>query len=205
MQEKMTDKQAELDALRAKRAAEEAERQWRKVQQVEAERAMAIQASLDAARAAQKMEKERRLIEQAQQEKEEFDRILRVQREIEELEKEAKMKRHEAATSHMEELQAQIMMNAEQRKKNRMDYLQDGVGQRTKLVIAHLNLHTNLFTEALPRPCTTSSNVTWPHLLFSQEMDRLKLEAIRAEKLSTLQALGVPQKYTVDLANKRFA
>ncbi|MEC8564975.1 MAG: hypothetical protein VXY90_13995, partial [Pseudomonadota bacterium] len=47
----------------------------------EAERAAAIQASLDNARAAQKMEKERRLIEQAQQEKEEFDRILRVQRE----------------------------------------------------------------------------------------------------------------------------
>ena len=43
-----------------------------------------ILASLDEARLAQKLEKERRLIEQAQQEKEEFDRILRVQREAEE-------------------------------------------------------------------------------------------------------------------------
>ena len=79
----MADKQAELDALRAKRAAEEAERQWRKTQQLAAEREATIQASLDQAREAQKLEKERRLIEQAQQEKEEYDRILRVQREAE--------------------------------------------------------------------------------------------------------------------------
>jgi len=170
MQEKMKDKQAELDALRAKRAAEEAERQWRKSQQVEAERAGAIQASLDNARAAQKMEKERRLIEQAQQEKEEFDRILRVQREAEELEHQAKFKKAVAATSHMEELQAQILMNAEVRKKNRMDFLEEGVGQRAKM-----------------------------------ESDRLKLEAIKSEKLGTLQRIGVPDKYTVDLASKKFS
>ena len=75
----MKDKQAELDALRAKRAAEEAERQWRKSQQLAAERESTILASLNQAREAQKLEKERRLIEQAQQEKEEFDRILHVQ------------------------------------------------------------------------------------------------------------------------------
>merc|ERR1719231_957526 len=117
-QEKMKDKQAELDALRAKRAADEAERQWRKSQQLAAEREATIQASLDAAREAQKLEKERRLIEQAQQEKEEFDRILRVQREAEEVEHGAKSKKLMAAHEHMEELQAQIMMNAEVRKKN---------------------------------------------------------------------------------------
>ena len=46
-----------------------------------AEREATILESLAQAREAQKLEKERRLIEQAQQEKEEFDRILRVQRE----------------------------------------------------------------------------------------------------------------------------
>jgi len=170
MQEKMKDKQAELDALRAKRAAEEAERQWRKQQQVEAERASAIQASLDNARAAQKMEKERRLIEQAQQEKEEFDRILRVQREAGDLERNAMHKKSSAAHAHMEELQAQILMNAEVRKKNRMDFLEEGVGQRAKM-----------------------------------ESDRLTLESIKSEKLHTLQKIGVPEKYTVDLASKRFS
>ena len=33
---------------------------------------------------------------------------------------------------------------------------------------------------------------------------RLKLESIKAEKLATLQKAGVPDKYTVDLANKKF-
>merc|ERR1719181_2700129 len=168
-QEKMKDKQAELDQLRAKRAAEEAERQWRKSQQLAAEREATILESLDQARVAQKLEKERRLIEQAQQEKEEFDRILRVQREAEESERGAKVKKISAAHEHMEELQAQIIMNAEVRKKNRMDFLDEGVQQRQRM-----------------------------------EQGRLKLEAIKDEKLRGLQSAGVPSKYTVDLANKKF-
>jgi len=168
-QEKMKDKQAELDALRAKRAAEEAERQWRKSQQLAAERESTILSSLDQAREAQKLEKERRLIEQAQQEKEEFDRILRVQREAEEVEASTKMKKHSAAREHMEELQAQILMNAEVRKKNRLDFLDEGVQQRQRM-----------------------------------EQGRLKLEGIKSEKLRTLTTVGVPEKYCVDLANKKF-
>jgi len=170
MQEKMKDKAAEMDALRAKRAAEEAERQWRKQQQLAAERESTILSSLDAAREAQKLEKERRLIEQAQQEKEEFDRILRVQREAEESERSGKLKKLHAAHEHMEELQAQILMNAEVRKKNRMDFLDEGVQQRARM-----------------------------------EAGRLKLEGIKAEKLATLHGNGVPEKYTVDLANKKFS
>jgi len=169
MQEKMADKQAELDALRAKRAAEEAERQWRKQQQLAAEREATILSSLDQAREAQKLEKERRLIEQAQQEKEEFDRILRVQRSTEEAEHSKKVKKLYAARDHMEELQAQILMNAEVRKKNRCDFLDEGVQQKTRM-----------------------------------EAGRLKLEHIKADKLSTLTRAGVPDKYTVDLAHKKF-
>ena len=141
-QEKMKDKQAELDALRAKRAAEEAERQWRKQQQLAAEREATILASLDEAREAQKLEKERRLIEQAQQEKEEFDRILRVQREAEAGEAAAKSKKSHAAAEHMLELQAQILMNAEVRKKNRMDFLDEGVQQRANMEAGRLKLET---------------------------------------------------------------
>ena len=165
----MADKQAELDQLRAKRAAEEAERQHRKQQQLAAEREKTILASLDAAREAQKLEKERRLIEQAQQEKEEFDRILRVQREAEELDSMAKTKKLHANYEHMGELQAQIVMNAEVRKKNRMEFLDEGVQQRARM-----------------------------------EAGRLKLEGIKSAKLQSLHSAGVPQKYTVDLQNKRF-
>jgi len=170
MQEKMKDKQAELDALRAKRAAEESERQWRKTQQLAAEREEAIQSSLDQAREAQKLEKERRLIEQAQQEKEEFDRILRVQREAEAVEHETRSRKADASREHMQELQAQILMNAEVRKKNRMEFLDEGVQQRAAM-----------------------------------EAGRLKLEGIKAEKLTLLSSAGVPQKYRVDLANKKFS
>ena len=113
--------------------------------------------------------RERRLIEQAQQEKEEFDRILRVQREAEEVEHHGKTKKLMAAHEHMEELQAQILMNAEVRKKNRMDFLDEGVQQRARM-----------------------------------EAGRLKLEGIKSEKLKSLQGAGVPAKYTVDLANKKF-
>lgn len=139
-QEKLKDKQAELDALRAKRAAEEAERQWRKTQQLAAEREMTIQESLALAREAQKLEKERRLIEQAQQEKEEFDRILRVQREAEEAEYAGKSKKIYASKEHMNELQAQILMNAEVRKKNRMEFLDEGVQQRARMEADRLKL-----------------------------------------------------------------
>ena len=53
MQEKMADKQAELDALRAKRAIEEAERQWRRKESAAAERQQSINMTLNAAREAQ--------------------------------------------------------------------------------------------------------------------------------------------------------
>merc|ERR1719460_1955547 len=104
MQEKMADKQAELDALRAKRAIEEAERQWRRKEAAAAERQRSINATLNVAREAQKLEKERRLMEQAVQEKEEFDRILRVQKETTVAEEASKVRRHDTLKNHQEEL-----------------------------------------------------------------------------------------------------
>jgi len=168
-QEKLKDKQAELDALRAKRAVEEAERTWRKKEREEAERQKLIEEHLSKAREAQKLEKERRLITQAQHEKEEFSRILRVQREAEALEKMERSRKKDELSSHQSELQAQIIMNADMRKKNRLDFLQEGSQLRK-----------------------------------SMESERLKLEAIKNEKLESLKKIGVPEKYTVDLASKRF-
>jgi len=110
------------------------------------------------------------LIEQAQQEKEEFDRILRVQREAESVEHETRARKGEASREHMHELQAQILMNAEVRKKNRMEFLDEGVQQRAAM-----------------------------------ESGRLKLEGIKSEKLGLLTSAGVPEKYRVDLANKKFS
>jgi len=168
-QEKMADKQAELDQLRAKRAIEEAERTWRKKEREAAEREVQINATLSKAREAQRMEKERRLIEQAQQERDEFVRILQVQTTTDDIEHQEKVKKHNKLRAHQEELQTQIIMNAELRKKNRMDFLQEGADDRS-----------------------------------SMEAQRHKLETIRNDKLSTLHKAGVPEKYTVDLQNKKF-
>ena len=55
------------------------------------------------------------------------------------------------------------------RKKNRMDFLDEGVQQRARM-----------------------------------EAGRLKLEGIKSDKLRVLQNAGVPDKYTVDLSNKKF-
>jgi len=60
-------------------------------------------------------------------------------------------------------------MNADMRKKNRLDFLQEGSQLRK-----------------------------------SMESERLKLEVIKNEKLESLKKIGVPEKYTVDLASKRF-
>ena len=58
---------------------------------------------------------------------------------------------------------------AQVRKKNRMDFLAEGVQQRARM-----------------------------------EAGRLKLEGIKSDKLRVLQNAGVPDKYTVDLSNKKF-
>jgi len=169
LQEKMKDKQAELDSLRAKRASEEAERAWREKERLEAQKKVEINSTLQVARSHQKNEKERRLVEQAQQEKEEFERILRVQREADALERNEKYRRNASAHSFKEELQTQILMNAEVRKKDRMEFLNEGAAMRS-----------------------------------DREAGRLKLEQIKTNKLTQLHKKGVPSKYTVDLANKKF-
>ena len=71
---------------------------------------------------------------------------------------------------HQEELTTQILMNGEVRKKNRMDFLNEGSRARQQM-----------------------------------EADRLKLEAIKSHKLGSLHSMGVPEKYTVDLSNKKFS
>lgn len=71
-QEKATDRQADIDALRAKRAMEDADRKARLREKREAEKQQRIQQELFEARKLQMLEKERRLAEQAKQERDSF-------------------------------------------------------------------------------------------------------------------------------------
>merc|ERR1719262_1026769 len=87
MQEKAADKAAEMDALRAKRAMEAAERVARLKENQERSRLDAINAELAEARKQQQAEKERSLAEQAKFERDEFERIIEVQMQQEVAEK----------------------------------------------------------------------------------------------------------------------
>merc|ERR1719235_2566692 len=92
--QKMQNKKSELDALRAKRAMEQYEREWRQKERAAIEKQKMQNKILHEARVQQKKEKERRLEHVAKAEREEFDRIVLVQREAEavENEKEHQMK-----------------------------------------------------------------------------------------------------------------
>merc|ERR1712196_371591 len=71
------------DALRAKRAMEQYEREWRQKERAAIEKRKMQNKILHEARVQQKKEKERRLESVAKAERAEFDRIVQVQKEIE--------------------------------------------------------------------------------------------------------------------------
>lgn len=125
-QEKASDKKSEMDALRAKRAMEEYEREWRQKERAAIEKQKMQNKILHEARVQQKKEKERRLEGVAKAERNEFDRIVQVQREAEavEVEKEAQMK--DARYKHRRDVQEQIQKNEGRRRQERLDYLEEG-------------------------------------------------------------------------------
>lgn len=70
--------QAEIDALRARRAYEANERKWRAQQTEIAKKQAKIQRELAAARELQRMEKERKMIQQAHIEHEQFQKMVNI-------------------------------------------------------------------------------------------------------------------------------
>ena len=77
----MNDGRADRDALRAKRAAEDYERAWRAKERAEAEKKAAMLADILQSRKDMAEKKQHVLSQAAQMEKEQFQRILQVQRE----------------------------------------------------------------------------------------------------------------------------
>lgn len=125
-QEKAQDKQAELDALRARRAQEEYERNWRTREQDAGRRAAAINADLEHARREQMFEKEALLAEQAQLEKQEFERIIAVHKLTEQAERVKQQQEMALRRKNAEALAKQIAEVEEGRKKGRRDFLEEG-------------------------------------------------------------------------------
>ena len=133
LQEKAQDRQAEIDALRAKRAFEEGERQARDKERKELEHRQKVLQDLEEARQRQFLEKERRLAEQAKQERDEFMRIIQKQKEVEEQERRIEEEKKSVLKSHSVGIRTQILQNEEQKKQERLNYLEEGKMVRQKL------------------------------------------------------------------------
>lgn len=133
MQEKAQDKAAEMDALRAKRAMEAAERAARNKEKAERERLEAINKELTEARQQQQAEKERRLGEQAKFERDEFERIIEVQMQQEEAERHRQGEEHRMRIQHSQELRHQIQAREEKALQERRDFLEEGNTVRAQI------------------------------------------------------------------------
>lgn len=126
LQERAQDRQAEIDALRAKRAFEESERQARDKEKKEQEKRVKIQKDMEAARQTQFEEKERRLGEQAKLERDEYMRIIRTQKEEQMREAQIDDEKKNILRQHADQLRSQITQNEEVKKQDRLDYLEEG-------------------------------------------------------------------------------
>ena len=124
--EKAADKQAEINELRANRAQEAYEREWRQKELRESQRKERINQELAEAREAQKQHKTQQLAIMAKMEQEDFKRIIAVHQQKE---REGEALEHKSLMTwqkHKDDLLAQIAKIEENRKKERREYLAEG-------------------------------------------------------------------------------
>lgn len=131
-QEKMTDKQAELDELRAQRAHEAYERDWRRRERESAERVANMNADLARAREDQRAMKMAQLAEIAEQERADYYRVISAQRAEEAAEKSAAETAASLRRQQRDEVLMQIKANEEKKLKERQDFLREGELLREK-------------------------------------------------------------------------
>lgn len=138
MQEKAADRQADIDALRAKRAYEQQERENRLKEKLEFDKKMRLLNDLEESRRKQFQDKQRALHHQATEEREEFLKIIQNQKQTEDKERKLADQRKTAFQHHSEELMLQIQSNSETKKQKRLDFLEEGrrlrVGQADEIL-----------------------------------------------------------------------
>jgi len=100
MQEKAADRQSEIDALRAKRAFEEGERQERRKEQLAKEKAIRVANELEVARKKQFNERETMMAQQAKAERDDFLRVIERQKEEELKERQLEEEKRLALKGH---------------------------------------------------------------------------------------------------------
>eukprot|EP00884_Botryococcus_braunii_P010493 jgi/Botrbrau1/19445/Bobra.0338s0067.1 len=125
-QEKVADRRAEIDELRARRWQQQKDRELKAKDAAEAARAAAINAELAAAREQQKASALAAQAELAMTEEREFRRILAENRKVATTIMEQEHEAAEAAKRFAEEQKVQIAANAERRRQAREENLQEG-------------------------------------------------------------------------------
>ncbi|XP_029423093.1 cilia- and flagella-associated protein 45 isoform X1 [Nannospalax galili] len=126
IQEKAQDYRAEQDALRAKRNQEAADREWRRKEKENAQKKMETEEKLRKSRLEQVAFKEHTLAVQVQRERDEFERILRAQREQIEKEKLEQEKKATGCLQHANELRRQVRENQQRQVQNRLATFEEG-------------------------------------------------------------------------------
>ncbi|XP_041499382.1 cilia- and flagella-associated protein 45 [Microtus oregoni] len=126
MQEKAQDDRAEQDALRAKRNQEVADREWRQKEKENAQKKMETEEKLRKSRLEQVAFKEHTLAVQVQRDRDEFERILRAQREQIEKEKLEREKKAMGCLQHANELRRQVRENQQKQVQDRLATFEEG-------------------------------------------------------------------------------
>ncbi|KAJ3092107.1 Cilia- and flagella-associated protein 45 [Quaeritorhiza haematococci] len=126
-QEKRSDKQAQQDALRAQRAYEAYEREWRKKEKELAEKKAAQERELREDRHKQQQAREHAMAVEAYKLRQEFYDNLRRQKEMEEKIKMEEAKRAEKNKLYASEIKSQITEKFEDKRKDREEFFMEGI------------------------------------------------------------------------------
>ncbi|VDO09371.1 unnamed protein product [Rodentolepis nana] len=140
MQERAIDNQAEKDALRAKRAMEESERQWRRKELEAARKVQAAKEEMKQEKIKADQYKTRLLAIEATRNKMEFERVLRHQKEMIEKEKLEEEKRQKKKAECSEELRKQICEKEQRRIAERNAFFEEGIRSEEEARLRRLRL-----------------------------------------------------------------
>ncbi|XP_044528645.1 cilia- and flagella-associated protein 45 [Gracilinanus agilis] len=126
MQEKAQDYQAEQHALRARRNQEAAEREWRLKEKEDAQKKVETNNQLKQSRMEQVAYKEHTMAVQVQRDRDEFERILRAQRQQIEKERLEEEKKGKENLQHANELRRQVRENQQKQVQERIATFEEG-------------------------------------------------------------------------------
>nr|CDS17709.1 coiled coil domain containing 19 [Echinococcus granulosus] len=140
LQERAIDLQAEKNALRAKRAMEENERQWRRKELAAAKRAQEAREEMNRERIRAEENKTRLLAMEATRNKVDFERILQHQKELIEKDRLEEKRRNKMKMEFCNDLKKQICEKEQQRIAERNAFFEEGVRMEEEARLRRLRL-----------------------------------------------------------------